>query len=103
MQTAQQENKKKDGLSDDNEGKKASDPIELFIKKMLKTSKGDVPEYQENFIRECVREFPNRECTIFRQMVSTLARADSPGGLSVITSAINGQRGKMSNVHFYTD
>ncbi|PSN46894.1 hypothetical protein C0J52_17562 [Blattella germanica] len=95
---AQQEKKKEEKKDEDKkEGEeKRSDPMELFAKKMLKcgrTSDGSTPEFQENFLRECVREFPYRECTVFRQMVTSLAQQESPPALSVIAAAINGQRG----------
>lgn len=45
---------------------KQSDPVELFARKMLRSGRGK--EYAEMFIRDCVREFPHRECTIFRQV-----------------------------------
>uniref|UniRef100_A0A1B6D4L7 MYND-type domain-containing protein n=3 Tax=Clastoptera arizonana TaxID=38151 RepID=A0A1B6D4L7_9HEMI len=71
---------------------KQSDPVELFVRKMLHIGRGK--GYAEMFIRDCVREFPHRECTIFRQMVSVLARgSDSPPALEVVSSAISGQRG----------
>ncbi|XP_044015347.1 ankyrin repeat and MYND domain-containing protein 2 isoform X2 [Aphidius gifuensis] len=78
---------------------KTTDPIEFFIRKLLKhNSKNDIktlnfkPEYQELFLRETVREFPFRESTIFRQMVATLAGTDPPSASSVVSAAINGQR-----------
>ncbi|XP_054001583.1 ankyrin repeat and MYND domain-containing protein 2 [Hylaeus anthracinus] len=72
---------------------KKSDTIEVLIRKFLKCSKSDgTPEYQEVFLRECVREFPYRESPIFRQMVATLAASDPPSAVSVVSAAINGQR-----------
>ncbi|KAK6625728.1 hypothetical protein RUM43_006027 [Polyplax serrata] len=68
-------------------------PVETFIKRMLRSSDGTVQECQESTLKEIVRGFHNRECTIFQQMVCSLARDDSPSALSVITSIINGQRG----------
>lgn len=51
-------------------------------------------EYVEATIRECVREFPFRECTIFRQVVTQLAsKENAASALEIIKSAINGQRG----------
>jgi hypothetical protein len=95
---AQQERKKelKDGEEEKKEGEeRRSDPVELFVRKMLKCGRsgdGNTPEFQESFLRECVREFPYRECTVFRQMVTSLAQEDSPQAVSVIAAAINGQR-----------
>ena len=73
---------------------KKSDPVEALVRKFLKCNKTDgIPEYQEAFLRETVREFPFRESTIFHQMVATLAGSDPPSAASVISAAINGQRG----------
>ncbi|XP_076625194.1 ankyrin repeat and MYND domain-containing protein 2 [Colletes latitarsis] len=77
---------------------KKSDTIEVLIRKFLKCSKSDgTPEYQEVFLRECVREFPYRESPIFRQMVATLAATDPPSAVSVVSAAINGQRAFSDN------
>lgn len=77
---------------------KKSDTVELLIRRFLKCSKSDgLPEYQEGFLRESVREFPFRESTIFRQMVATLASKDPPSAVSVVSAAINGQRGFSDN------
>lgn len=96
-QLAAQQEKHKDGGYEKKEGEeKRSDPVELFARKMLKCGRsgdGNTPEFQESFLRECVREFPYRECTVFRQMVMSLAQQDSPQALSIIAAAINGQRG----------
>lgn len=79
---------------EDKEEKAKTDPVELFIRALLKCSKSDgLPEYQEAFLREVVREFPFRESTIFRQMVATLAGTEPPSAVSVVSAAINGQRG----------
>lgn len=48
------------------------DPIELFIKNMLKPAQPGKPhtsELQERLLRECVREYPYRESNLLRQMV----------------------------------
>lgn len=96
---AQQERKKdaqEEAEGDKKEGEeRRSDPMELFARKMLKCGRsgdGTTPEFQESFLRECVREFPYRECTVFRQMVTSLAQPDSAQALSIIAAAINGQR-----------
>ncbi|GLV32553.1 uncharacterized protein CBL_00737 [Carabus blaptoides fortunei] len=77
---------------------KKSDFVELFARKLLKTGKDGGLDYMDSFLKECVREFPYRECTIFRQMVTSLASKDAPAALSVINAAINGQRGFVDNV-----
>lgn len=81
-----------------NDEEKKSDPIELFCKKLLKAGKDGNFDFMDSFLREAVREFPYRECTIFRQMVASLADADSPPALSVVNAAINGQRGFIDNI-----
>ncbi|KAJ8882403.1 hypothetical protein PR048_014211 [Dryococelus australis] len=94
-QQAMQERKPQAQPADKDGEERRSDPVELFVRKMLKSSRADpsaTPEFQESFMRECVREFPYRECTIFRQMVSTLAQKDSPTAVSVVSGIINGQR-----------
>lgn len=71
-----------------------SDFIELFAKRVLKENKMGQLEYVESTIRECVREFPFRESTVFRQVVVQLTSKDSSlPALDVIRGAINGQRG----------
>lgn len=56
--------------SDDAE--KKSDFIELFTKKVLKLAKENQPNYLETTIRDLVREFPWRDCTVFKQIVTQL-------------------------------
>ncbi|KAE8747688.1 hypothetical protein FOCC_FOCC005667 [Frankliniella occidentalis] len=80
----------------DEEKDKKWDPIELFVKSMLKPAQPGKPltsELQDRFLRECIREYPYRESNLLRQMVTSLAPSDSPSALSVISAAINGQRG----------
>jgi hypothetical protein len=73
---------------------KSTDFVELFAKRVLKEGKNGQLDYVESTIRDCVREFPFRECTIFRQVVTQLANKDGAvSALEVIKSAINGQRG----------
>lgn len=76
---------------------KKFDFVDILARKLLKTKDGQL-EIMDAFLRECIREFSHRECTIFRQMVTTLAGKDPPSALSVITSAINGHRGFVDNV-----
>lgn len=77
---------------------KKSDPIELFARKLLKAGRDGNLDFMDSFLRECVREFQFRECTIFRQMVASLSEKDPPPALSVVTSAINGQRGFVDTI-----
>lgn len=57
---------------DQGETDKNNDFIELFTKKVLKPAKENQQDYLETTIRDCIREFPWRECTIFRQVVGQL-------------------------------
>ncbi|XP_058830344.1 ankyrin repeat and MYND domain-containing protein 2 [Topomyia yanbarensis] len=78
-----------------------SDFVELFARRVLKPGKDGSLEYIEATIRECVREFPFRECTIFRQVVTQLASKDNAASaLEVIKSAINGQRGFQDTISY---
>lgn len=70
-----------------------SDFVELFAKRVLKENKLGQLEYVESTIRECVREFPYRESTVFRQVVVQLTSKDALSAIDVIRGAINGQRG----------
>ncbi|GBP60525.1 Ankyrin repeat and MYND domain-containing protein 2 [Eumeta japonica] len=73
---------------------KKHDIVEIFAKKLLKPGKDGITlEFMDLFLKDCVREFPYRECTTFHQMVSSLTSKDPPSALFVINSAINGQRG----------
>lgn len=60
--------------------------------------KDDSLEILDGFLKECIREFPFRESTLFRQIVTTLSGEDPPSALFVINSVINGQRGFIDNV-----
>lgn len=73
---------------------KKYDIVEIFSKKLLKPGKDGVSlDLMDAFLKDCVREFPFRECTTFHQMVSSLTSKDPPTALSVINCTINGQRG----------
>lgn len=73
---------------------KKHDIVEVFAKKLLKPGKDGVSlDLMDTFLKDCVREFPYRECTTFHQMVTSLASKDPPPALSVINCTINGQRG----------
>lgn len=75
--------------------------VELFAKQVLKQGKDGSLEYVEATIRECVREFPFRECTIFRQVVTQLASKENvASALDIIKSAINGQRGFQDTISY---
>lgn len=76
------------------QGAKECDLVELFARKIHRPIHGE--RYMEMFIRDCVREFPYRECMIFKQMVSSLARSRDPEtmnpALNILGTAINGHR-----------
>lgn len=76
---------------------KKFDFVDILARKLLKTKDGNF-DIMDAFLRECIREFSHRECTIFRQMVTTLAGKDPPSALSIINSAINGQRGFIDTI-----
>lgn len=76
------------------------DFVEMFIKRVLKENKLGQLDYVEFTIRDCVREFPFRECTIFRQIVTQLAAKDAPSALTILRSAINGQRGFVDEISY---
>lgn len=69
------------------------DSVETFIKKMLRTNRAGDTVDQKTFLVDSIRSFHARDCAIFRQMVTVLSRADAPNPVSVISDAINGQRG----------
>ncbi|XP_063530960.1 ankyrin repeat and MYND domain-containing protein 2 [Cydia strobilella] len=73
---------------------KKHDIVEVFAKKLLKPGKDGISlDLMDTFLKDCVREFPYRECTTFHQMVSSLTSKDPPPALTVINCTINGQRG----------
>ncbi|CAH1986466.1 unnamed protein product [Acanthoscelides obtectus] len=77
---------------------KKIDVVELFIRNLLKPGKDGHLESMDAFIKECIREFPYRESTLFRQMVTSLTGLDPPSALSIINAAINGQKGFIDNI-----
>ncbi|CAO1307752.1 unnamed protein product [Diamesa tonsa] len=79
---------------------KKSDYLEMYVKRVLKVTNGQ-QDYMEATIRDCVREFPFRESTIFQQVVRQLASKDNTlTALDVIKQAINGQRGFQDVITF---
>ncbi|XP_050533556.1 ankyrin repeat and MYND domain-containing protein 2 [Daktulosphaira vitifoliae] len=72
----------------DFKGDKQSEPKEHFIKKILKSE-----VYLEQFLKDCIRMFPHRDCTIFRQMVASLTKGkESMSALNVILVMIGNRR-----------
>ncbi|XP_033243598.1 ankyrin repeat and MYND domain-containing protein 2-like [Drosophila miranda] len=70
-----------------------NDFIELFVKRVLKENEQGQLDYVEYTLRECAREFPVRECTIFRQIATQFGGKDAPPALVILRNAINGMRG----------
>ncbi|CRK92769.1 CLUMA_CG006293, isoform A [Clunio marinus] len=70
-----------------------SEYLEMFVKRILKPNKEGQLDYVEIIIRECVRDFEYRDCTIFQQIVRQLASKDTNiTALDVIKQSLNGQR-----------
>ncbi|KAF0299788.1 Ankyrin repeat and MYND domain-containing protein 2 [Amphibalanus amphitrite] len=62
----------------------------------LRCNDSMVEEYQENYLRGCIKSFPCRETPLFQQLVANLARAPpaavETSALGLLSAAINGQR-----------
>jgi len=57
-----------------NKEAKGKDPIEFFIKRILKTSvAGSIPDGLDRILREGVRSFPYYQTTIMQQLVANLS------------------------------
>ncbi|ALC43723.1 CG8003 [Drosophila busckii] len=78
---------------DKSEDATKNDFVEVFIKRVLKENKLNQLDYVEFTVRECVREFPFRECTVFRQIATQLGSKDAASALVILRNAINGMRG----------
>lgn len=78
-----------------------SDYVELFAKRVLKENKMGQLEYVESTVRECVREFPFRESTVFRQVVVQFTNKECLPALDVLRGAIHGQRGFVVSKYYY--
>ncbi|BFF97240.1 ankyrin repeat and MYND domain-containing protein 2 [Drosophila madeirensis] len=85
------QHKEKNGAGEPEVNK--NDFIELFVKRVLKENKQGQLDYVEYTLRECAREFPVRECTIFRQIATQFGGKDAPPALVILRNAINGMRG----------
>ncbi|XP_050095972.1 ankyrin repeat and MYND domain-containing protein 2 [Anopheles aquasalis] len=78
-----------------------TDFLDLFAKRVLKIGKDGTPDYLDALIRECVREFPFRDCTLFRQVVAQMTNKENVAApLDIVSTAINGQRGFQATVPF---
>lgn len=79
-------------MLESHEEEKKLDPIEFFIKKSLKVNNKGFLDFQDNLLRECIREFPYRCLQICHDLVALLTTGDNPPcALTVIISTINGQ------------
>ncbi|KAB5530882.1 hypothetical protein PHYPO_G00134480 [Pangasianodon hypophthalmus] len=75
------------------------DKLDALLKSLLKGRDGDgFPQYQEKFIRDCIRKFPYCEATLLHQLVQNIApveNGNSPTAFSVLTQALTGQTALM--------
>ncbi|KAK2887119.1 hypothetical protein Q8A67_015347 [Cirrhinus molitorella] len=71
------------------------DNLDALLKSLLKGRDGDgFPQYQEKFIRDCIRKFPYCEATLLQQLVRSIAPVEignDPTAFSVLTQALTGQ------------
>ncbi|XP_076013261.1 ankyrin repeat and MYND domain-containing protein 2-like [Genypterus blacodes] len=74
---------------------KQDDKLDALIKSLLRGRDSDgFPQYQEKFIRDCIRKFPYCEATLLQQLVRSIAPVeigDDPTAFSVLTQALTGQ------------
>ncbi|XP_045550765.1 ankyrin repeat and MYND domain-containing protein 2 [Salmo salar] len=66
--------------------------LDVLIKSLLKGSHRDgFPQYQEKFIRDCIRKFPYCEAALLQQQVMSIAPVEignDPTAFSVLTQAL---------------
>ncbi|CAM4633061.1 unnamed protein product [Leuciscus chuanchicus] len=71
------------------------DKLGALLKRLLKGRDCDgFPQYQEKFIRDCIRKFPYCEETLLQQLVQSIAPGEignDPTAFSVLTQALTGQ------------
>ncbi|XP_054620093.1 ankyrin repeat and MYND domain-containing protein 2-like isoform X1 [Dunckerocampus dactyliophorus] len=74
---------------------KQDDKLDALVKSLLRGRDSDgFPQYQEKFIRDCIRKFPYCETTLLQQLVRTIAPVEignDPTAFSVLTQALTGQ------------
>uniref|UniRef100_A0A3Q1IHM4 MYND-type domain-containing protein n=1 Tax=Anabas testudineus TaxID=64144 RepID=A0A3Q1IHM4_ANATE len=73
---------------------KRDDKLDALVKSLLRGRDSDgFPQYQEKFIRDCIRKFPYCEATLLQQLVRriTLNFGNDPTVFSVLTQALTGQ------------
>ncbi|XP_061682254.1 ankyrin repeat and MYND domain-containing protein 2-like [Syngnathoides biaculeatus] len=65
---------------------KRDDKLDALVKSLLRGRDSDgFPQYQEKFIRDCIRKFPYCETTLLQQL------GNDPTAYSVLTQALTGQ------------
>ncbi|XP_074543455.1 ankyrin repeat and MYND domain-containing protein 2-like isoform X2 [Halichoeres trimaculatus] len=65
---------------------KRDDKLDALVKSLLRGRDSDgFPQYQEKFIRDCIRKFPHCEATLLQQLGS------DPTAFSVLNQALTGQ------------
>lgn len=70
--------------------------LDNLLKFWLKSNEENFPENMERFLRQCVREFPFRDCALFQQLVRTLSTVEigqEPSAVTILSQTINGQKG----------
>ncbi|KAM6958810.1 ankyrin repeat and MYND domain-containing protein 2-like [Aplochiton taeniatus] len=69
--------------------------LDILVNSLLKGRESDgFPQYQEKFIRDCIRKFPYCEATLLQQLVRSIAPVEignDPTAFSVLTHALTGQ------------
>ncbi|CAG2109483.1 unnamed protein product [Medioppia subpectinata] len=71
--------------------------LEQVLKTWLKGRESDgFPVFLEQLLRQSIREYPYHECALFQQLIRTLSTVEigsEPSALSILSQAINGQKG----------
>ncbi|XP_041810749.1 ankyrin repeat and MYND domain-containing protein 2-like [Chelmon rostratus] len=74
---------------------KQDDKLDALVKSLLRGRDSDgFPQYQEKFIRDCIKKFPYCEATLLQQLVRGIVLVEigkDPTALSVLTQALTGQ------------
>nr|XP_057903109.1 ankyrin repeat and MYND domain-containing protein 2-like isoform X1 [Doryrhamphus excisus]XP_057903110.1 ankyrin repeat and MYND domain-containing protein 2-like isoform X1 [Doryrhamphus excisus]XP_057903111.1 ankyrin repeat and MYND domain-containing protein 2-like isoform X1 [Doryrhamphus excisus] len=74
---------------------KQDDKLDALVKSLLRGRDSDgFPQYQEKFIRDCIRKFPYCETTLLQELVRTIAPVEignDPTAFSVLSQALTGQ------------
>ncbi|XP_068188421.1 ankyrin repeat and MYND domain-containing protein 2-like [Antennarius striatus] len=71
------------------------DRLDVLLNTLLRGRDGDgFPQYQEKFIRDCIRRFPHCKATLLQQLMVSIAPVEMgnvPTAFSVLTQALTGQ------------